>query len=160
MAVVDRIGAIVAQQLTQRAWQQARKLRPGTSLLTAADVAAVAHKGMFDFLHASGVVDEWDAAAAEPSRDSTARGASGADGAAPCSGASVPPAAATEPPDTGAEGRSRADGGGDNGSSAAVPHGASAGGGGEAAHSHAARGVTPMDVEEEEVSLIAPAVID
>ena len=51
------------------------KCRPGTRELRAADVAAIVKRGMFDFLHASGVVDEWAV-------DDEAHGQAGASGRA------------------------------------------------------------------------------
>ena len=60
VAACDRLAAMVVQQLTHRAWQHARKQRGATKCkLSASDVAAVAGKGMFDFLAVSGVVSEW-----------------------------------------------------------------------------------------------------
>ena len=76
IAATDRLAAIAVQQLTQRAWQHARKCRPGTRELRAADVAAIVKRGMFDFLHASGVVDEWvvpDKPAGKPRCDAEPR---------------------------------------------------------------------------------------
>ena len=60
IAACDRLAAMVTQQLTQRAWQHARKQRGGHGCqLAASDVAAVARQGMFDFLHEAGVTTEW-----------------------------------------------------------------------------------------------------
>jgi hypothetical protein len=59
VAACDHLAALVAQQLTHRAWQHARRQRAGTRQLTSGDVAAVASRGAFDFLDAAGVVDEW-----------------------------------------------------------------------------------------------------
>jgi hypothetical protein len=109
VAACDRLAVMVAQQLTQRAWQHARRQRTGAQQLTAADVASVAREGMFDFLYEAGVVSEWIEAPAEPMQQ--VEGKPGPVDAAPAQRDGVrgqqlvvpsPSAPSTEQPDTGA----------------------------------------------------------
>ena len=61
VAAFDRLAAIVAQQLTTRAWQRARRQRVGTHLLRPSDVVAIVKRsGTFDCLYEAGVVREWE----------------------------------------------------------------------------------------------------
>ena len=96
VAVCDRLAAIIAQKLTQRSWQYARRTRVGARTLRPADVAAVVGRdGLFDFLFQAGVVKEWQDQEPAPAARAPAP-AAGVPVAAPSALASAPPAAALE----------------------------------------------------------------
>ena len=60
VAICDRLAAMVAQQLTNRAWQHARRKRAGTRELRPTDVGAIVRRGgIFDFLDQVGVTAKW-----------------------------------------------------------------------------------------------------
>ena len=69
VAALDRLAAMVTQQLTHRAWQHARKQRAGTRQLSGADVASIARRGVFDVLHEAGVTGEWLVVEEEPAAE-------------------------------------------------------------------------------------------
>jgi len=96
VAVCDRLAAIIAQKLTQRSWQYARRTRVGARTLRPADVAAVVGRdGLFDFMFQAGVVKEWQDPEPAPAARAPAP-AAGVPVAAPSALASAPPAAALE----------------------------------------------------------------
>ena len=96
VAVCDRLAAIIAQKLTQRSWQYARRTRVGARTLRPADVAAVVGRdGLFDFMFQAGVVKEWQEHEPAPAARAPAP-AAGVPVAAPSALASAPPAAALE----------------------------------------------------------------